>query len=366
LETLLLPLIPLLQSHFEWNLARTKCIASLIVALIKVRTVNLVQLAIAMSGNAKKESKYRRLQRLFEQFQINFSFVALFIAQQLPDERYILTMDRTNWQFGQTSINILFLCVVHRGIAVPILWTVLDKKKKGGNSNTAERIALMERFIELFGVEKIESYLADREFIGRAWIAYLLEKKIKIRIRIKANIRISRSRTGSAPARNFFRHLRCGEYFQLAGKRIVFGHSLYVSGARLSGREYLIIISAEAASCEQILGDYKKRWEIETLFKALKSQGFDFEATHLTDPERLNKLTAFLALAFLWAHLMGEWLHEQKPIRLKSHQRRAISIFRYGLDHLREILLNITEKLSEFFIAIALFYRVNVAHKQLI
>jgi len=31
-----------------------------------------------------------------------------------------------------------------------------------------------------------------------------------------------------------------------------------------------------------ILGNDKRRWEIETLFKALKSQGFDFEATHLT------------------------------------------------------------------------------------
>jgi hypothetical protein len=52
---------------------------------------------------------------------------------------------------------------------------------------------------------------------------------------------------------------------------------------------------------------------------------------------------------------MGEWLHEQKPIPVKRHQRPAISIFRYGLDHLREILLNMTEKLSEFYIAIAIF-----------
>jgi len=47
------------------------------------------------------------------------------------------------------------------------LWVMLDKNKKGGNSNTAERIALVESFIKIFGVESIEHLLADREFIGK-------------------------------------------------------------------------------------------------------------------------------------------------------------------------------------------------------
>ena len=93
----------------------------------------------------------------------------------------------------------------------------------------------------------------------------------------------------------------------------------------------------------------------ETLFKALKSQGFDFAATHLTELDRIEKLLALLAIAFFWAHLFGEWLHEQKPIPIKSHHRPAISIFRYGLDWLREILFNITEKLETFYLAVALF-----------
>lgn len=92
--------------------------------------------------------------------------------------------------------------------------------------------------------------------------------------------------------------------------------------------------------------DYAKRWEIETLFKCLKSGGFNFEDTHLIQPERLEKLMVFLAIAFSWAYMIGEWCHTQKPIRIKSHQRPAKSIFRYGLDWLRDILLNITEKLS--------------------
>ena len=77
-------LLPLLHDHFGWHMARAKCIAGLIAALIKVRTVNLVQLAIALPGGALKDSKYKRIQRLLSMFHIDFSSVAVFI-RLVPD-----------------------------------------------------------------------------------------------------------------------------------------------------------------------------------------------------------------------------------------------------------------------------------------
>ena len=60
--------------------------------------------------------------------------------------------------------------IVNRAIAIPVCWRVLDK---AGNSNTKERIAILEHVLRLFGVDKIASLLADREFIGDAWLAWL-------------------------------------------------------------------------------------------------------------------------------------------------------------------------------------------------
>ncbi len=54
-----------------------------------------------------------------------------------------------------------------------------------------------------------------------------------------------------------------------------------------------------------MLALYRKRWEIETLFAALKSRGFDPEATHLTKPDRIRKLLGVLALTYSWTRILG-------------------------------------------------------------
>ena len=102
--------------------------------------------------------------------------------------------------------------------------------------------------------------------------------------------------------------------------------------------------------------DYKQRWEIETLFGCLKTRGFDFESTHMTEPERIKKLVALLAITYCWCIYTGEWLNSIKEIKVKKHRRKEISIFRYGLDELREILLNITTRFSDYKRKVQLFF----------
>ncbi|MEQ1120092.1 transposase, partial [Acinetobacter junii] len=64
------------------------------------------------------------------------------------------------------------------------------------------------------------------------------------------------------------------------------------------------------------------RWEIETLFSCLKGRGFNLENTRLTDPRRVKKLIAVLAIGFCWCYLTGEWQHDRKKaIKIKKHGR---------------------------------------------
>jgi Transposase DDE domain len=332
-------LTELLTLHFGWHLARIKCLSALIIALFKVKTVNLAEVATAFPGTAESNSHYRRIQRFFEHVEITPTLIAQFVVSFLPYATYTLSLDRTNWMFGCFPINFLVLSVVHDGVAFPLFWILLPKK---GNSHTRERIALINQFIEVFGAPKIDCLLADREFIGEKWFAYLQAHHIRFHIRIKRDMHVARTNGTLSPVLNFFRSLPVSTYCTLIGPRLVCRHLLWVTGMRLPSGDYLILVSNDES--DKILEDYKKRWKIEVLFQALKSRGFNFEETHLKNERRLKTLFSVLTIAFCWAYHVGAWQHGVKPIRMKKHQRAATSIFRYGFDCIRQAVLNPDDK----------------------
>ena len=92
-------------------------------------------------------------------------------------------------------------------------------------------------------------------------------------------------------------------------------------GARYVDREgkeeYLLILTNNDQ--EEAVNPYRRHSEIERLFGAPKSRGFDLEATHLRAPGRIRKLIALLPVAFIWAHLVG-LCHQgwEGPLRLEK------------------------------------------------
>ncbi len=141
-------------------------------------------------------------------------------------------------------------------------------------------------------------------------------------------------------ARQLFRTLKPGESLVLAGVRKMTGTAVYLSALRLDDGELLIV--ATAKPCLDAIETYALRWQIETLFGCLKSRGFNFEDTHVTDRRRIKRLLVVAVIAFCWAHRVGEWQHERvKPIKVKKHQRLAKSIFRLGLDIINEALFQL-------------------------
>ena len=58
---------------------------------------------------------------------------------------------------------------------------------------------------------------------------------------------------------------------------------------------------------------------------------------------RLSKLIAVIAVAFTWAHKVGEWRQKIKPIRLRRMQKQMrpeYSLFKYGLELLTDCFVN--------------------------
>jgi Transposase DDE domain len=333
-----------LSPHLGWHGARLAFVATFLISLFRVRTVNLSELAVGFIGKATTESHYKRLQRFFREFEVDYSEIAKTVVRlmRLP-EPWVLSCDRTEWQYGDTTFNILMLGVVHEGVVMPLVWTMLDKE---GNSNTRERSELFNRFLVLFGDRKIDFLAADREFIGGNWFGYLLHQPhTPFRIRVKKNTLLNDGhRTLSADI--CFQDLQPEETKVLSKRRRIWGRWLYVTALRLEDGELLIVVTAHAPN--SAIADYAKRWGIETLFGCFKTRGFCLESTHFNDPERLSKLIALLALALCWAMLAGIWQNIFHPIKIKKHGRPAKSLFRFGLDFLRRVFFDLNLNADNF------------------
>ena len=105
-----------LKEQFNWQRARINCLVLMITAICKVKTVCFERLAEAMDSEAKVTSRHRRIQRFFADFLIDEDLIAKFLFSLLPRQTGLtLSIDRTNWKFGKTDINIFMLSVCHDG-----------------------------------------------------------------------------------------------------------------------------------------------------------------------------------------------------------------------------------------------------------
>ena len=306
-----------LAEHLPWHGARIGFLAQFLLALFKVRSVNLAELATGFGGQAQVDSHYKRLQRFFRSFEIDLDHLARLLVRLVPvgDGPWRLTLDRTHWKFGQVDINFLVLGIAYRGIVVPVFWSVLNK---AGNSHTTERIALMERFLAVFGVDRIAVLLADREFVGEAWFHWLQTQRIPFHQRIKCDTLVPNPWNRMMRIDTLLGSLKPGQVRLLPGRRPVWGCFVHLSVLRLDDGEFLAIATSGASQADAI-DAYADRWQIETLFGCLKTRGFNFEDTHLRDAARLSKMMGLLALAFAWTHRIGEQLHDHVcPIPLKN------------------------------------------------
>ena len=346
-----------LFSFFKLSNARLVLIAQIIQGLVLASTVNLTRLSTTLSGKILDQSKYRKLQRFFAEVSLDQAQLARFLLNflDLQDQKWDLALDRTNWNYGKIPINILTLAIVNKDSGTPIFWKILPKK---GNSNTKERLELIDKFLAVFPKDKINNLFCDREFIGLDWIQGLINRDVPFCIRIRENIKIYCPK--GKPINKGIRRLDRGCSIVFSGKYQMKDKSgfqgknvsVFAHRRREDGELIVLITNGDAY---RALEEYAKRWGIEVIFGNLKSRGFEMEETHLYDPDRISTMLALLSIAYVWALKTGQWRSLKVPIKFKKHGRKAISIFRYGLDWLRKIFYQTKEFSKELIDILNLF-----------
>ena len=293
-----------------------------------------------MASVAQTASVQRRFYRFFQFVRLDGTHSVRVVVDLLglSGKPWVLAIDRTNWDFGKTTINILMISVAWNGMGIPLLWTLLPT---AGNSNTSERTDLLDRLRAAFPDMKIAALMGDREFIGDTWMAYLQRENIPFILRLRENQYVLREGYVALPISVIAQHLKIGEKMivkgscQLGRANETLSASVRLVITRLASGELLAL--ACSGSARHALARYRQRWTIETVFGNLKTKGFALESTHLTNPDKLCTLLALLAFAVALSVKTGVAKARLHAIPIKKHGRRAWSLFALGLNTLRKI-----------------------------
>jgi len=253
----------------------------------------------------------------------------------------VVAIDRTEWHFGQTAVNVLTVGVAYEGIAFPVTSATLGH---GGGSGADEHTEVLEQFLRVVKPDQTRALVADREPAGSDFLEVLKERKVPFVIRLKVGRPVGpASGNWSLPDRMFARTCGFQQSSLLGGRQVVGGAE--TTGVRIGLKRLedgsFLILAARGVNPDSVFELYRQRWDIETLFAALKLRGFDLEATHLTEPDRIRKLLGVLALTYSWTLTSGlDRKRREGPPRECANGYPERSLFRYGLDRLRELLVN--------------------------
>ena len=325
--TTVLQRVPLVR-----NLSRQKFIAQFLIGLLKSRNVLFGEVAQYLNEDAKPKSNETRIQNFFRDVELDYIVLARLLVSLLPTTGKLrLCIDRTEWDVGQCQVNVLLVTVGQGRWHVPLYWELLDNRS--GNSNAAQRIAVLQVCLDLLGRDRIGLVLGDREFVGHTWLKWLQDNNLNFVMRLPRHHHIT------APD---------GQVRAVADLGLAVGEVRRWPRAQVDGVWGMVWVEALADGDFRFLfGNvglpymdqlYARRWTIEQCFQNLKGRGFNLENTGLRCHNKLRKLVALVSLAYAFCLSVGQQAHQHvKPIARKNHGHPAKSLSRYGLDILRQI-----------------------------
>ena len=310
------------------NKQRQTFLSLLLEGMIKGRTVHFSELSYHIESSAKQESVERRIERFFSEAQMNYITLGHFLLSFIHQKTYTISIDRTEWNFGKTQINILCATVQVGRTGVPIYFEMLDNNS--GNSNYQDRIDLLEKIIKIVEPKNIKLLVMDREFVGHKWFHWLKENSIPFCARVPENHLIFTPSCESVSAKEIMQNRK-------TEARI---HSVIVDQVLLNlslsyGNDGKLLYLVGNIPAKQLKNSYKKRWSIEVFFQAIKERGFYLERSHLKDLNKYRLLFALVATAYTicWATAIHD--AKEKPVKRKKHGYPQFSVFRRGLNIIR-------------------------------
>jgi hypothetical protein len=320
-----------------------KVLAMFVLGAIQGQSIVVQRVAeeLLAESDAKAPSIERRLQRFLSNERIEVEEIwDHFLQQVLPywrNQQVYLILDITPFE---EHAQVVYVGLLQQSRVLPLAWKVMPGQQEWEQSQWEIVAHLFERVARALG-EADCTLIADRGLSCLKLIQLCQAQGWHYLLRIKQNEWCSQR------LRGHFGSWQQGS--QIVGKP---GQSWYGTIRLWQEHEYetelsaiweadqeeaWFLISDQPAGRKRVK-EYGWRMRVESTFEDMKSRGWQWEASHVRQRDRLERMLLVLFLAFWWLmHLAASCIHHGRRDRYDRHDRRDKGLLRLGRLYLRDI-----------------------------
>lgn len=316
------------------RITRVRNMALLLVGLQQSRGIHLSQIVNQWpSVVGKLPSLVNRLGRFLRNPQVEvrrwYEPLAHLLVQQCRGRPFRLIIDCTKVGFNYRMLSI---SLAYKKRALPLVWSIHRGRK--GHVGYQAQLDLLAYIADLIGTDAEVWLLGDAGFESVHLFHWLTEHNWHFVLRHPGKNQVRWS--GHPWVKLSEIPIHSGEtrtigWVDLTAKHAAGPYWLTIHWA--TGEEEPWFLLSDCTDDRTLIRLYGMRMWTEELYGDLKGHGFDLEATHLDDADRISRLILAVCINFVGFMALGAWVVKRGWRHwLDPKSRRDKSYFRLGLD----------------------------------
>jgi hypothetical protein len=318
---------------------RVLSLANGVVGVLHAATlaIHTIGEALATARSLNPKHAIKQIDRLLSNQGLNLDAISpRWIAFVLASRTEVVAaLDWTDFDRDDQSTLVLNLITSH-GRATPLLWKTVAKSELKDRRNEHEDALLLRLSAALPDAVRV-TILADRGFGDQKLYVLLRELGFDFVIRFRGSIRVTSASGETRQAKEWLRP--DGRLLELRGAGVTADDTsvdrvVIVRGKGMADAWHLAS-SRKDLTGSQIKLLYARRFTIEENLRDTKNLhfGMGLSATHISVPERRDRLLLLVALAEALLTLLGaaaEKIGLDRMLKVNTVRRRTHSLFRQG------------------------------------
>lgn len=324
------------QWHENERITRLRNMAFLLVGLTQGQGIHLSQIVEQWPGlEAKEPSLVNRLRRFLNNPAVVvkewYEPIVVHLLQAFAGRELRLIIDCSKVGFRH---RILTVSLAYKKRALPLVWSVHRGRK--GHVGYKKQLELLDYLsgllpegsrVTLLGDAGFESVHLLNWMKAQGW-HFVLRHPGKNQVRWPGQDWI---KLGNIPIRQG--QTRSIGWVYLTEKHDTGPFWLTIHWAPGEEEPWFLVADDQPRSSKEHIAHYRIRMWTEEMYGDMKGHGFDLEATHLDDVDRISRLVLAVCIAFVWFITLGSRIVKQGLRHLVDvKSRRDKSYFRIGRD----------------------------------